>query len=43
MVASFLQLIEGAIAEVEAAELGCGNDDGECTCPCHVGVRVAAQ
>ena len=32
-------LIREAVAEVAAAENGCGRPDNECVCPCHADVR----
>lgn len=36
-----LDLLDRAQAEVVAAERGCGAENGECTDPCHAGVRSA--
>lgn len=38
VVASHVALLDAALAEVEAAERGCGQPDGECMDPCHLGV-----
>lgn len=37
-VTTHLDLLAEAMAEVETAERGCGNPDGECTDPCHAGI-----
>lgn len=31
--------LANALAEVERMERGCGAEEGECTDPCHIGVR----
>lgn len=36
--AAHLELALTALAEVEAAERGCGEPAGECTDPCHLGI-----